>query len=576
MSGGSSSTGESGVTGNVGLTGPRGEIGFCCPGTRGATGFTGQFGVQGPELTGPQGNIGPCCNTLTGPAGMSGPNGVYCVGCTTPIFVGNTVYVDAVFGNDTTGQRERFDLPFATLAGASGVTQAGDLIIVRPGTYTPSAQLPNIGFNWYFEEGAIVINASTSIFGPGSYDISGFGYLNVILTRDNGNVTANYVQRLNVNTTNPAYVVTVNVKLMNRIVVTAGELQGTVNELSSAAVTTPLFTNTSGIVQLTIDNFSYPTSGRSSTNTQLFNIHAETELTINNLTILDTHTQTISELFALNSGTLNLFFDQITIMPSTENGSVNSLFNFNAGIANIKGNLILDNNTTPTAIDVFLIIGSPTVTVDVNTISVYGGSILGRFMAENAGNITIRGNSHLISTGTQGSSSYIYKLNSLATVLIDVKNINSDGSIGMMSSGVMDIKAESITSEGDYLYNVTGGTLYSRVETSISAGNIYTDTSSGGPSQIVLHGGYQVTADGSPVLQIDTTMGEELPTIVLRGCTLQTVGTTSSITTIGSIVIQNHGAVTANNPVGSDVEFLFKPTMSPQFNGYNVKSYVTI
>ena len=345
--------------------------------------------------------------------------------------------------------------------------------------------------------------------------------------------------------------------------------------MSSAAVTTPLFTNTSGIVQLTIDNFSYPTSGRSSTNTQLFNIHAETELTINNLTILDTHTQTISELFALNSGTLNLFFDQITIMPSTENGSVNSLFNFNAGIANIKGNLILDNNTTPTAIDVFLIIGSPTVTVDVNTISVYGGSILGSFMAENAGNIAIRGNSHLISTGAQGSSSYIYKLNSLATVLIDVKNINSDGSIGMMSSGVMDIKAESITSEGDYLYNVTGGTLYSRVETSISAGNIYTDTSSGGPSQIVLHGGYQVTADGSPVLQIDTTMGGT-PTIVLRGCTLQTVGTTSSITTIGSIVIQNHGAVTANNPVGSDVEFLFNSTMSPQFNGYNVKSYVTI
>ena len=226
MSGGSSSTGESGVTGNVGLTGPRGEIGFCCPGTRGATGFTGQFGVQGPELTGPQGNIGPCCNTLTGPAGMSGPNGVYCVGCTTPIFVGNTVYVDAVFGNDTTGQRERFDLPFATLAGASGVTQAGDLIIVRPGTYTPSAQLPNIGFNWYFEEGAIVINASTSIFGPGSYDISGFGYLNVILTRDNGNVTANYVQRLNVNTMYPAYVVTVNVKLMNRIVVTEADFKG--------------------------------------------------------------------------------------------------------------------------------------------------------------------------------------------------------------------------------------------------------------------------------------------------------------------------------------------------------------
>lgn len=50
---------------------------------------------------------------------------------------GNTVLVDQVFGDDATGQRE--GRPFATVAAALAVAQAGDAVIVRPGTYELAA-----------------------------------------------------------------------------------------------------------------------------------------------------------------------------------------------------------------------------------------------------------------------------------------------------------------------------------------------------------------------------------------------------------------------------------------------------
>ena len=52
---------------------------------------------------------------------------------TLDVVTGNTVFVDAVFGNDATGVRQ--GAPFATVAAALAVAQAGDSVIVRPGTY---------------------------------------------------------------------------------------------------------------------------------------------------------------------------------------------------------------------------------------------------------------------------------------------------------------------------------------------------------------------------------------------------------------------------------------------------------
>ena len=90
----------------------------------------------------------------------------YC-NCFSPVFVGNSLFIDAVFGNDITGQRERFDLPFQTLEIASSKASSGDLITVRPGMYTPTAAVSKAGVNWYFEEGAIVNNPTLVLFNTG-------------------------------------------------------------------------------------------------------------------------------------------------------------------------------------------------------------------------------------------------------------------------------------------------------------------------------------------------------------------------------------------------------------------------
>src|SRR5690606_22536807 len=47
---------------------------------------------------------------------------------------GNTLYVDAVNGNDTSGARGMANKPFKTLGAANTAASAGDVIHVRPGS----------------------------------------------------------------------------------------------------------------------------------------------------------------------------------------------------------------------------------------------------------------------------------------------------------------------------------------------------------------------------------------------------------------------------------------------------------
>lgn len=49
---------------------------------------------------------------------------------------GNSIWVDAVNGNDLTGVSGRQDLPFATIFSAISAAASGDVVFVRPGTYT--------------------------------------------------------------------------------------------------------------------------------------------------------------------------------------------------------------------------------------------------------------------------------------------------------------------------------------------------------------------------------------------------------------------------------------------------------
>jgi hypothetical protein len=92
--------------------------------------------------------------------------------------IGNTLYVDAERGNDSTGAADG-SKPYLTIGAAKTAASSGDTIVVRPGSYTVSATILKNGVNWYFEPGTIVTATSTaSVIGDSASavvsDIDGF------------------------------------------------------------------------------------------------------------------------------------------------------------------------------------------------------------------------------------------------------------------------------------------------------------------------------------------------------------------------------------------------------------------
>jgi flagellin-like hook-associated protein FlgL len=69
---------------------------------------------------------------------------------------GNLVWVDGTYGNDTAGRVNRFDNPFATIGAAVAAAQAGETVVVYPGTYNEYNLLKD-EVNLHFMPGAKVI-----------------------------------------------------------------------------------------------------------------------------------------------------------------------------------------------------------------------------------------------------------------------------------------------------------------------------------------------------------------------------------------------------------------------------------
>lgn len=138
-------TGVTGETGSTGETGASGETG--ATGVTGATGATGQTGETG--TTGSTGTTG--VTGLTGMTGMTGMTGI--TGVTGPSVLTNmTLFVDPVFGDDTTGQVEQRALPFQTLTAALAKALLVPLVPttwavqMMPGTYPNTDQPDFSGF----------------------------------------------------------------------------------------------------------------------------------------------------------------------------------------------------------------------------------------------------------------------------------------------------------------------------------------------------------------------------------------------------------------------------------------------
>ncbi len=140
-------SGLTGLTGNTGVTGPTGPTGLT--GNTGATGSTGPIGLTGNTgVTGPTGPTGLTGNTgATGSTGVTGPTGpTGLTGMTGPsgalLPEGNTLTVDAVYGNNTLAAANPYSSPFLTITAALAAASSGQLVFVRPGTYNETLTIP--------------------------------------------------------------------------------------------------------------------------------------------------------------------------------------------------------------------------------------------------------------------------------------------------------------------------------------------------------------------------------------------------------------------------------------------------
>lgn len=103
-------------------------------------------------------------NSTAGGTGASSTNTSSTI---TNLVWGNTVWVDAAFGNDTTGLRNDASKPFATVSAAKDAAQAGDTVIIRPGTYYNATNLLKNGVRWRGEGLPLLTYTNTTNNGPG-------------------------------------------------------------------------------------------------------------------------------------------------------------------------------------------------------------------------------------------------------------------------------------------------------------------------------------------------------------------------------------------------------------------------
>lgn len=97
------------------------------------------------------------------------------------LFQNNTLFVDAQFGNDVSGTRERRDLPYQTIAGALADAILGDQIHIFPGNYVETNTIP-FSLSIHAEDGVTLSAAGAQIFTIGAaqpFSMTGKAVMNV-------------------------------------------------------------------------------------------------------------------------------------------------------------------------------------------------------------------------------------------------------------------------------------------------------------------------------------------------------------------------------------------------------------
>jgi len=181
----------------------------------------------------------------TGPTGRSGSTG------SAPPS-GNTLTVDAVYGNNTLGAASPYTAPFLTITAALAAASSGQQVFVRPGTYNESINIP---------AGVAVRGASTQTVKIQQLGVVGS---TTLITLNNQSrledVTANLSSSANVNLVGVSFVSTsdvIDAKLRPMVLNVTSTASGGGNvygvQSSSTSTTSATFSSSSAIRGTTIN-----------------------------------------------------------------------------------------------------------------------------------------------------------------------------------------------------------------------------------------------------------------------------------------------------------------------------------
>lgn len=109
--------------------------------------------------------------------------------------VGNLIFVDSVYGNDSSGKLNDFGKPFSTYTAASVSATTNDLIVIRPGTYDEKIILKD-GVKIYAYPNVTFVGSYDSIITDDNVGVNAeiYGYMNINATCNSGTTNAIYIQ----------------------------------------------------------------------------------------------------------------------------------------------------------------------------------------------------------------------------------------------------------------------------------------------------------------------------------------------------------------------------------------------
>lgn len=109
--------------------------------------------------------------------------------------VGNLIFVDSVYGNDSSGKLNDFGKPFSTYTAASVSATTNDLIVIRPGTYDEKIILKD-GVKIYAYPNVTFVGSHDTIITDNNVGVNTeiYGYMDINATSNSGTTNVIYIQ----------------------------------------------------------------------------------------------------------------------------------------------------------------------------------------------------------------------------------------------------------------------------------------------------------------------------------------------------------------------------------------------